>query len=105
MRLSEVVQGELVQALAEQRNLTRNCSIFIATRVIWARILGGLFSLQVLFLSLKLYIEREVAMRLKKILLITLAIVGTATAAFAHSGGTNSQNCHNNHKTGGYHCH
>ena len=22
-----------------------------------------------------------------------------------HSGGTNSEGCHHNHKTGGYHCH
>ena len=26
-------------------------------------------------------------------------------SAFAHSGRTNSAGCHNNHKTGGYHCH
>ena len=25
--------------------------------------------------------------------------------AFAHSGGTNSSGCHNDHKNGGYHCH
>jgi hypothetical protein len=25
--------------------------------------------------------------------------------AFAHPGGLNSEGCHNNHKTGGYHCH
>ncbi len=25
--------------------------------------------------------------------------------ALGHSGGTNAQGCHNNHKTGGYHCH
>jgi len=23
----------------------------------------------------------------------------------SHSGGTNDDGCHNNHKTGGYHCH
>ena len=25
--------------------------------------------------------------------------------SFAHSGGLNSAGCHNNNKTGGYHCH
>ncbi|MGO1118261.1 YHYH domain-containing protein [Rhodovibrionaceae bacterium A322] len=25
--------------------------------------------------------------------------------AVAHSGGTNSAGCHNDHKNGGYHCH
>ncbi|RYD50620.1 MAG: YHYH domain-containing protein [Sphingobacteriales bacterium] len=28
-----------------------------------------------------------------------------STSAFAHSGGTNSQGCHNDHKNGTYHCH
>jgi hypothetical protein len=33
-------------------------------------------------------------------------ILATASAfAFAHSGGTDSSGCHNNTKTGGYHCH
>jgi len=40
----------------------------------------------------------------KKILL-ALAIMGMASTALAHSGGTNAQGCHTNHKTGGYHCH
>ena len=26
-------------------------------------------------------------------------------AVDSHSGGTNSDGCHNNHKTGDYHCH
>ncbi|WP_419693570.1 YHYH domain-containing protein [Mesorhizobium muleiense] len=25
--------------------------------------------------------------------------------AYAHSGGTDSNGCHKNHKTGDYHCH
>ncbi|NKC22097.1 YHYH domain-containing protein [Ochrobactrum oryzae] len=25
--------------------------------------------------------------------------------ALAHSGGTDANGCHTNHKTGGYHCH
>lgn len=28
-----------------------------------------------------------------------------AAAAIAHPGGLNSEGCHNNRKTGGYHCH
>ncbi|RWP38528.1 MAG: YHYH domain-containing protein [Mesorhizobium sp.] len=32
-------------------------------------------------------------------------IVAGATVASAHGGGTNSQGCHNETKTGGYHCH
>jgi len=35
-------------------------------------------------------------------LLISLFSIGTAVA---HSGGTNSQGCHNDHKNGTYHCH
>lgn len=29
----------------------------------------------------------------------------SATAAVAHSGGTNAAGCHNDNRTGGYHCH
>jgi len=28
-----------------------------------------------------------------------------ANQAFAHSGGTDANGCHKNHKTGDYHCH
>ncbi|WP_460074533.1 YHYH domain-containing protein [Roseibium sp. ROS1] len=38
-------------------------------------------------------------------ILISMLATVFATAAIAHSGGTNSQGCHTNHKTGGYHCH
>jgi len=44
---------------------------------------------------------------MRKLVVVTLAalfMVGT-TVAYAHSGGTNSEGCHKNHKTGGYHCH
>lgn len=34
-----------------------------------------------------------------------LLIVGFATPAAGHSGGLNAQGCHNNRKTGDYHCH
>ncbi len=40
---------------------------------------------------------------------VILVMLGISTllvpTAFAHSGGTDSNGCHNNHKTGGYHCH
>lgn len=32
-------------------------------------------------------------------------LVITSSIAFAHGGGLNSQGCHNNRKTGDYHCH
>lgn len=35
--------------------------------------------------------------------LVTIAL--SASAAWAHSGGTDSSGCHYNHKTGVYHCH
>lgn len=31
--------------------------------------------------------------------------LGVITTAHAHSGGTDSNGCHTNHKTGDYHCH
>lgn len=34
----------------------------------------------------------------------TIMVVGT-TPADAHPGGLNQQGCHNNRKTGDYHCH
>lgn len=38
--------------------------------------------------------------------IITIAVLAFASvAAFAHSGGTDSSGCHNDRKTGGYHCH
>jgi len=40
---------------------------------------------------------------------IALFILASATLSiadsFAHSGGTNANGCHTNHKTGNYHCH
>lgn len=38
------------------------------------------------------------------IALIALS-VGLSAQVFAHSGGTNSEGCHTNKKTGDYHCH
>lgn len=36
---------------------------------------------------------------------VLAALALSTTVAWAHSGGTNSQGCHVNHKTGQYHCH
>lgn len=38
-------------------------------------------------------------------LLIGIAALATGAAANAHPGGLNSEGCHNNRKTGDYHCH
>lgn len=40
---------------------------------------------------------------MKAIIVMTLAMA--ASFAQAHSGGTNAQGCHNETRTGGYHCH
>jgi len=37
--------------------------------------------------------------------IIATAIALASTFALAHSGGTDSQGCHTNSKTGAYHCH
>ena len=37
--------------------------------------------------------------------ILAIAIFLTAGFAQAHSGGTDSAGCHNDRKTGGYHCH
>jgi len=42
---------------------------------------------------------------MKKLMLIALLAIGTASFAMAHSGGTDAYGCHKNHKTGVYHCH
>lgn len=42
-------------------------------------------------------------MRMSVILLAS--VVFWANAVFAHSGGTDANGCHKNHKTGDYHCH
>lgn len=36
--------------------------------------------------------------------MLLVSIVG-ANATFAHSGGTDKNGCHYDHKHGGYHCH
>lgn len=47
-------------------------------------------------------------MRLPSCIAICGFVLGAAVPAaptFAHPGGLNSEGCHNNRKTGGYHCH
>ena len=34
-----------------------------------------------------------------------MAILFSASMAYAHGGGTDSKGCHTNHKTGEFHCH
>jgi uncharacterized protein YdeI (BOF family) len=41
---------------------------------------------------------------MKKIILACLVAL-VSSLAFAHSGGTNSEGCHKETRTGGYHCH
>ena len=40
-----------------------------------------------------------------KIILKIIILILFSNSLFAHSGGLNGQGCHNNKKTGGYHCH
>ncbi len=41
---------------------------------------------------------------MKRIIFAAIALI-LSTAALAHSGGTDSNGCHYDRKTGGYHCH
>ncbi len=38
-------------------------------------------------------------------MILAIALTLASALAFAHSGGTDSQGCHNDRKNGGYHCH
>lgn len=40
---------------------------------------------------------------MKKFFALVLCVL--SSLAFAHSGGTDSNGCHYDHKRGGYHCH
>lgn len=42
---------------------------------------------------------------MKKLALVVAMMLGVSSLAFAHSGGTDANGCHRNHKTGDYHCH
>lgn len=39
------------------------------------------------------------------IVTVMLALTLQPQSAFPHSGGTNADGCHTDHRTGGYHCH
>lgn len=39
------------------------------------------------------------------LLVLALLVTPTASPLLAHSGGLNAEGCHNNRKTGDYHCH
>lgn len=41
---------------------------------------------------------------MRKLIAVTLMALFSASV-FAHSGGTDKNGCHRNHKTGDYHCH
>ena len=43
--------------------------------------------------------------KLAAVILSALLTISLTGAALAHSGGLNKDGCHNNRKTGGYHCH
>lgn len=45
------------------------------------------------------------SINVRKFAFIVAMMLGTSSLVFAHSGGTNAQGCHRNHKTGDYHCH
>ncbi|WP_109672813.1 YHYH domain-containing protein [Mesorhizobium loti] len=36
---------------------------------------------------------------------VAILVFAFSNNAFAHSGGTDANGCHTNHKTGEYHCH
>lgn len=42
---------------------------------------------------------------MKKMIAVIFALCFVSGSAIAHSGGTNDDGCHTNHKTGDYHCH
>lgn len=44
-------------------------------------------------------------MSMHRIAIVSFAILQLTSPAFAHGGGLNAQGCHNNRKTGDYHCH
>lgn len=40
-----------------------------------------------------------------KAFFVAVVLVVLSSVSFAHSGGTDSNGCHHDRKTGGYHCH
>jgi hypothetical protein len=47
---------------------------------------------------------KEIAMKITSIILAAL-LAAASLGTFAHSGGTDAKGCHEDHKTGDYHCH
>jgi hypothetical protein len=43
--------------------------------------------------------------KLAALILSALLTISLTGAVLAHGGGLNKDGCHNNRKTGGYHCH
>jgi hypothetical protein len=37
--------------------------------------------------------------------IVSVLMLGSSATAFAHSGGTNQNGCHNQYSNGSYHCH
>lgn len=42
---------------------------------------------------------------MKRVLMIGMLLLVAAPAAWGHGGGLNKEGCHNDRRTGGYHCH
>ncbi len=42
---------------------------------------------------------------MKRFILVVMLVIASASLSMAHSGGTDKNGCHYNHKTGDYHCH
>ena len=55
----------------------------------------------------QLIVNKDIDMKtsLAAIFMVLILAITTSGIALAHSGGTNAQGCHWNHKTGEYHCH
>ena len=49
--------------------------------------------------------EATIIMKMLASATVVIVLAWYTIPALAHSGGTNSDGCHHNHKTGGYHCH
>ncbi|MFN4154512.1 MAG: excalibur calcium-binding domain-containing protein [Paracoccaceae bacterium] len=52
-----------------------------------------------------IYLSKDNSMTSVGRAIIAVLFTFCADAAFAHSGGLNASGCHNNRKTGDYHCH
>ncbi|MGD9478781.1 YHYH domain-containing protein [Shinella sp. G-2] len=48
---------------------------------------------------------RVKTIRIVQLLVIAITVAGSTPLTLAHSGGTDANGCHNDHRKGGYHCH